>query len=122
LSVKTGNTTAGLLAETLDQATSKLLSQEKSPSPKVGQLDNRSSHFYLALYWAQALSEQIEKQDLQKQFQSIAEQLKSNEAKILSELNAAQGKPVNLGGYYDPDETLANEAMRPSVTMNKILA
>ena len=122
MSVKTGNTTAGLLAETLDQATSKLLSQEKSPSPKVGQLDNRSSHFYLALYWAQALSEQIENQDLQKQFQSIAEQLKSNEAKILSELNAAQGKPVNLAGYYDPDETLANEAMRPSVPMNKILA
>ena len=122
LSVKTGNTTAALLAETLDQATSKLLSQEKSPSPKVGQLDNRGSHFYLALYWAQALSEQIEIQDLQMQFQSIAEQLKSNEAKILSELNAAQGKPVNLGGYYDPDETLANEAMRPSVTMNRILA
>ncbi len=122
LSVKTGNKNAALLAKTLDQATSKLLSQEKSPSPKVGQLDNRGSHFYLALYWAQALSEQIENRELQKQFQSIAEQLKSHEATIVSELNAAQGKPVSLGGYYDPDETLANQAMRPSATMNEILA
>ena len=121
LSVRTGNKTAELLAKTLDYATSKLLSQEKSPSRKVGELDNRGSHFYLALYWAEALTAQTEDGNLEQRFQSIAEQLKSNEAEIIRELNAAQGKPVNLGGYYDPDETLANQAMRPSVTMNGIL-
>ena len=121
-SVKTGNKTAALLAKTLDQATSKLLNEEKSPSPKVGQLDNRGSHFYLALYWAQVLSEQTENADLQKQFQSIAAQLQASEATIISELNASQGKPVDIGGYYHPNETLANLAMRPSVTMNEILA
>ena len=122
LSVKTGNKAAALLAKTLDQATSKLLSHGKSPSRNVGQLDNRGSHFYLALYWAEALAEQIENGSLQQQFRPIVEQLKSNEATIVSELSAAQGKPVHLGGYYDPDETLANQAMRPSVTMNEILA
>ena len=122
LSVKTGNKAAALLAKTLDQATSKLLSHGKSPSRKVGQLDNRGSHFYLALYWAEALAEQIENGSLQEQFRSIAEQLKSNEATIVSELSAAQGTPVQLSGYYDPDENLANQAMRPSATMNEILA
>lgn len=122
LSIKTGNKEAKLLAKTLDQATSKLLSEDKSPSRSVGELDNRGSHFYLALYWANALAEQTENEALQHQFKPIAEQLKSNEATIVSELNAAQGKPVELRGYYDPDDTLADQAMRPSATLNTILA
>lgn len=122
LSIKTGNKEAKLLAKTLDQATSKLLSEDKSPSRSVGEMDNRGSHFYLALYWANALAEQTENEALQHQFKPIAEQLKSNEATIVSELNAAQGKPVELLGYYDPDDTLADQAMRPSATLNTILA
>jgi len=122
LSIKTGNREANLLAKTLDQATSKLLSEDKSPSRSVGELDNRGSHFYLALYWANALAEQTENETLQQQFKPIAEQLKSNEAAIVGELSATQGKPVELHGYYDPDDTLADQAMRPSATLNKILA
>ncbi|MDZ4852626.1 MAG: NADP-dependent isocitrate dehydrogenase [Pirellulaceae bacterium] len=120
LSNKTGNKQAKLLAKTLDQASSKLLSNDKSPSRNVGELDNRGSHFYLALYWAQALSDQSENEPIQKQFHAIANQLQSNEAAIIGELKAVQGKPVDIGGYYFPDETLANEAMRPSATMNKV--
>ena len=122
LSVKTGNQQAKLLARTLDEATSKLLTDDKSPSRNVGELDNRGSHFYLALYWAQALAAQSEDAQLQKLFQPLAEHLKSNEAKIISEIAATQGKPVSLGGYYDPDIALADQAMRPSATMNKILS
>jgi isocitrate dehydrogenase len=121
LGAKTGNKAAELLAKTLDQATSKLLSQGKSPSRKVGELDNRGSHFYLALYWAQALAGQTENDALRQQFKPIAERLVSSEAKILAELTTVQGKPVSLGGYYDPDEAQADQAMRPSPTLNTIL-
>jgi len=122
LSIKTGNKSAKLLAKTLDEATSKLLDEDKSPARDVDGLDNRGSHFYLALYWAQALAEQTDDIALQNLFQPIADELKANEAKILGELSAAKGKPVELGGYYDPDDALANQAMRPSTTLNRILA
>jgi len=122
LSIKTGNKSAKLLAKTLDEATSKLLDEDRSPSRDVSGIDNRGSHFYLALYWAQALAEQTEDDSLKNQFQPLADQLKANEATILNELSAAKGKPVELGGYYDPDERLADEAMRPSATLNRILA
>ena len=121
LSIKTGNALAKLLAKTLDIATSKLLAEDRSPARDVDGLDNRGSHFYLALYWAQALAEQSEDKALQNQFQPIANELNSNAATILAELNAAKGKPIELGGYYDPDDTLANRAMRPSATLNRIL-
>jgi len=122
LSIKTGNKSAKLLAKTLDEATSKLLDEDRSPSRDVSGIDNRGSHFYLALYWAQALAEQTKDDSLKNQFQPLADQLKANEATILNELSAAKGKPVELGGYYDPDERLADEAMRPSATLNRILA
>ncbi len=121
LSIKTGNQQARLLARTLDQATSKLLSEDKSPARDASGLDNRGSHFYLALYWAEALAEQNDDRLLQTQFKPIAEKLKSNEAKIMSEIRDTQGKPINLGGYYDPDEKLADQAMRPSVMLNLII-
>lgn len=122
LSTKTGNKRAKVLAKTLDQATSKLLTEDKSPSRSVGGLDNRGSHFYLALYWSQALANQADDEGLQKQFAPIAEQLQAHEKQIVAELAATQGKPVALGGYYDPNDTLADQAMRPSSTLNKILA
>lgn len=115
------NPKALVLAKTLDQATGKFLDLDKSPSRKVGGLDNRGSHFYLGLYWAEALAAQTEDKELQAQFKSIASELSSNEAKIIEELGAAQGKPVQIGGYYRPDAKLTTEAMRPSATMNKIL-
>ena len=115
------NPKALVLARTLDQATGKFLDLDKSPSRKVGGLDNRGSHFYLGLYWAEALAAQTEDKELQAQFKSIASELSSNEAKIIEELGAAQGKPVQIGGYYRPDAKLTTEAMRPSATMNKIL-
>lgn len=121
LSIKTGNASAKLLAKTLDIATSKLLDEDRSPARDVDGLDNRGSHFYLALYWAQALAEQSEDEALQNHFQPIANELNLNAATILAELNAAKGKPIELGGYYDPDDALANRAMRPSATLNRIL-
>jgi isocitrate dehydrogenase len=113
-----GNPKANVLAKTLDQATGKFLDEDKSPSRKVGGLDNRGSHFYLGLYWAQALAAQTEDKDLQQQFASVAKELEGNEAKILEELTAAQGKPVEIGGYYRPDAALTEKAMRPSATLN----
>ncbi|GGX03199.1 isocitrate dehydrogenase, NADP-dependent [Pigmentiphaga litoralis] len=113
-----GNPKANVLAKTLDQATGKFLDEDKSPSRKVGGLDNRGSHFYLGLYWAQALAAQTEDKDLQQQFASVAKELEGNEAKILEELTAAQGKPVQIGGYYRPDAALTEKAMRPSATLN----
>lgn len=115
------NDKALLLAETLDQATDKFLENKKSPSRKVGELDNRGSHFYLAYYWAQALANQNKDLDLKKQFAPVALVLKDNEEKIVNELNAIQGKSVDLGGYYLPDENLANAAMRPIAFFNTIL-
>ena len=115
------NSKALILAETLDDATDKFLDNKKSPSRKVNELDNRGSHFYLSLYWAQALANQNEDQDLKSSFAAIAKSLKENETQIIKELNAAQGSQVNIGGYYEPTESLVTRAMRPSVTFNKIV-
>ncbi|MHB8791231.1 MAG: NADP-dependent isocitrate dehydrogenase [Desulfobulbaceae bacterium] len=113
-----GNGTARLLAETLDQAIEKILEQEKSPSRKVHELDTRGSHFYLALYWAESLAAQDQNPELQARFAKVSRELGENEAKIVAELNAAQGRPVDLGGYYRPDREKANRALRPSPTFN----
>lgn len=115
------NDKAKILAETLDQAIGKFLDNDKSPARKVGQIDNRGSHFYLALYWAQALAAQQEDKELQSRFAAVAQQLGDNEAKINEELIGAQGKPVDMGGYYNPDEILTTQAMRPSATFNAII-
>ncbi|WP_299392694.1 NADP-dependent isocitrate dehydrogenase [uncultured Gelidibacter sp.] len=115
------NPKAQILADTLDEATGKLLDNGKSPLRKAGELDNRGSHFYLALYWAEALANQTSDAELQAEFKVLAEALKSNETVIVDELNKVQGKPVSIGGYYEPNETLVTEAMRPSATFNAIL-
>ena len=117
-----GNAQAQILAETLDEATAAFLQNNKSPSRKVNELDNRGSHFYLALYWARALAAQDKDADLKTQFAALAQQLADNEATIISELNAAQGSAVDIGGYYAPDEAKANAAMRPSPTLNAAIA
>ncbi|TRX70516.1 NADP-dependent isocitrate dehydrogenase [Carboxylicivirga sp. M1479] len=121
LSQNGDNTKAKVLGETLDDATSILLENRKSPSRKVNELDNRGSHFYLAMYWAQALAEQDTDAELKNSFTSIAQELANNEAKIVEELNAAQGQAVDVGGYYAPVFELASKAMRPSATFNAIL-
>jgi len=118
LAIKTGNKKAQVLAETLDQANGKFLDNNKSPSRKVNEIDNRGSHFYLTMYWAQALAEQTKDADLKARFTKLAKDLTENEDKIIKELNAAQGKLVELGGYYKPDDNLAEKAMRPSATFN----
>tara|TARA_R110001632_G_scaffold43376_6_gene110083 strand:- start:85469 stop:87694 length:2226 start_codon:yes stop_codon:yes gene_type:complete len=115
------NNKAKVLAETLDEATDKFLDNMKSPSRKVGELDNRGSHFYLALYWAEALANQNKDEELKNQFYSIANTLTINENTIISELNSIQGKAINIGGYYLPNSNLADNAMRPSKTLNSIL-
>jgi len=115
------NDKAQVLADALDQATGKILDNNRSPARKVGQIDNRGSHFYLALYWAQALSAQTKDQDIQKRFTPLAKTLTENEAKIDAELIAAQGKPVDMGGYYHPDFAKTSAAMRPSATFNAAL-
>ncbi len=115
------NTKAQILAETLDEATEKLLDNDKSPSRIAGELDNRGSHFYLALYWAEALANQSKDIELKAQFSNVSEQLKSHEIEIVNELNSVQGKPISIGGYYKPDETLTSNAMRPSATFNSII-
>ncbi len=115
------NPTARILADTLDQANAKFLESNKSPARKVGEIDNRGSHFYLALYWAQALAEQTEDKNLQARFATVAKQLADNEAKIAAELLGAQGKPVDMGGYYHPDMEKTTKAMRPSPTLNAIV-
>ncbi|CAM3863792.1 NADP-dependent isocitrate dehydrogenase [Kerstersia gyiorum] len=116
-----GNAKAKVLAKTLDQATGRFLDENRSPARKVGGLDNRGSHFYLALYWAQALAEQTEDAGLQAQFAPLAKALTANEAKIVAELAAVQGKPVDIKGYYRPDLSLVSQAMRPSTTFNETL-
>ncbi|AKU13166.1 Isocitrate dehydrogenase, NADP-dependent [Azoarcus sp. CIB] len=122
MSFKTGNAKAKLLAKTLDQATGKLLDNDKSPSRRTGQLDNRGSHFYLALYWAEALAAQGEDADLKARFAPLAKTLAENEQKIVAELSAVQGKPVDIGGYYYADPVKTEEVMRPSATLNAVLA
>ena len=119
---KTANSKALLLADTLNQAIGAILDNNKSPSRKVRELDNRGSHFYLALYWAQALAAQSQDADLQAEFAPLAQALASHEAAIIAELNAAQGQPVDIGGYYHPNDEKATKAMRPSATFNAVLA
>jgi len=121
MSQTTGNKSAAILGSTLDQATEKLLANGKSPSRKVGGLDNRGSHFYLALYWAEALSNQSENETLKNEFSALYQQLLTAEDKIVSELLAVQGHPVNLGGYYHPNSVKVSELIRPSSTFNSIL-
>ncbi len=116
------NKKAQVLATTLDQANGKFLESNKSPARKVGEIDNRGSHFYLALYWAQALAAQTEDKYLQARFTNLAKVLTENEAKIAGELIGAQGKPVDIGGYYHPDPEKTSKAMRPSATFNAALA
>ncbi len=116
------NKKAEVLAETLDQANAKILENNRSPARKVGELDNRGSHFYLALYWAQALAEQTKDKELQARFKPLAQALAENEQKILAELTAAQGKPQDIGGYYRPDFEKTSKAMRVSPTLNAALA
>ncbi len=115
------NRVAKILADTLDKANAKFLESNKSPARKVGEIDNRGSHFYLALYWAQALAAQTEDKGLADKFAKVAKQMADNEAKIAGELIAAQGKPQDVGGYYHPDDAKASKAMRPSQTLNAIV-
>ncbi|MCB1869582.1 MAG: NADP-dependent isocitrate dehydrogenase, partial [Gammaproteobacteria bacterium] len=121
LANSSGNKKALILSKTLDQATGKFLDSNKSPSRKVNELDNRGSHFYLTLYWAQALAEQTEDKNLQERFTGLARTLGENEEKIVDELNAAQGRAVDLGGYYHADPEIVANAMRPSATLNAAL-
>ncbi|MCL4161118.1 UNVERIFIED_CONTAM: hypothetical protein GTU68_020044 [Idotea baltica] len=118
---KTGNGKAAVLAKALNDANGKFLSNDKSPSRKVNELDNRGSHYYLAMYWAAALANQSDDEELKKAYKSMAEALIGNEQKILDELVAAQGKPVDIGGYYKPDVQKTDKSMRPSATLNAIL-
>ncbi|PYM90816.1 MAG: NADP-dependent isocitrate dehydrogenase [Candidatus Rokuibacteriota bacterium] len=115
------NTNAKVFAETLHQANTKFLDRDKSPSRKVGELDTRGSHFYLATYWAEALAAQTQSPELQARFAKVAKQLVEKEATILAELTAAQGRPVEIGGYFRPNPALASKAMRPSPTLNAIV-
>jgi len=121
LGIKTGSTKAKVLAQTLDAATGKLLDNRKSPSPKTGELDNRGSQFYLSLYWAQELSAQKDDAELAAYFAPLAKTLAENEAKIVAELLAVQGKPADIGGYYKLDEAKVTAVMRPSATFNAAL-
>ena len=122
IAAKTGNDKAAVLAEALNTANAKFLKENKSPSRKVGELDNRGSHFYLTMYWAQALAAQDKDAELKAQFAPLADMLAANEQTIVDELNAAQGSAVDMGGYYQPDESKLAQIMRPSVLFNKALA
>jgi isocitrate dehydrogenase len=122
LAQATANNRAQVLANTLDQANARFLESDKSPKRKVGEIDNRGSHFYLALYWAEALAKQTDDTELAGRFVKLAQALSEGEATIVAELNAAQGKPVDIGGYYRPDPAKASKAMRPSATLNAALA
>jgi isocitrate dehydrogenase len=113
---------AKVLADTLDTANGQFLEHDRSPGRKLGTIDNRGSHFYLALYWAQALAAQDQDADLKAVFAPVAEKLTGSEQAIVQELLAVQGKAVDIGGYYRPDEAKADAAMRPSATLNEILA
>lgn len=121
LAQKNNNDKAQVLASALDKANSTFLNNNKSPSRKAGELDTRGSHFYLALYWAQALAEQTQDKELQAKFIPVAEQLAENENKIVTELNEVQGNAVDIAGYYCPDSTLAAKVMRPSASLNAIV-
>jgi isocitrate dehydrogenase len=118
---KTGNPKALTLANALDRANGQILEHDRSPRRKVGDIDNRGSHFYLARYWARALAEQTDDAALRERFAPIARALEENESTIVAELNAVQGHPVEIGGYYHPDPALTSKAMRPSATFNRII-
>ncbi|MFI7011877.1 NADP-dependent isocitrate dehydrogenase [Streptomyces sp. NPDC050145] len=122
LATTTGNARAKVLGETLDRATGTFLNEDKSPTRRLGGIDNRGSHFYLALYWAQELAAQTEDAELAKAFAPLAESLKANEQKIVDELIAVQGSPADIGGYYQPSPAKAAQVMRPSQTLNEALA
>jgi isocitrate dehydrogenase len=121
LANKTGNAKGLVLATALDRANGRFLESNRSPSPKVGEMDTRGSHFYLALYWAQTLADQSQDRELQSTFSTVAQKLQGAEAQIVRELNETQGRAVNIGGYYHPDEALTTKAMRPSTTFNAVL-
>ncbi|MCL6484581.1 MAG: NADP-dependent isocitrate dehydrogenase, partial [Janthinobacterium lividum] len=121
MGIKTGNAKAKILAKTLDEATGKLLDNNKSPSPRTGELDNRGSHFYLAMYWAQALEAQKDDAQLAAHFAPLAKALAENEEKIVAELKAVQGKEMDIGGYYLPDPAKTEAVMRPSASLNAVL-
>ena len=121
IALRDDNGKAGVLVKTLEAATERLLENGKSPSRRTGEIDNRGSHFYLALYWAEELAEQCTDAELSAQFKSLARALADNEAKIVEDLIAVQGGPVDIGGYYQPDDALATAAMRPSATLNAII-
>jgi isocitrate dehydrogenase len=122
LGQKTGDKQILVLAQTLNVATSKFLDNNKSPGRDVNELDNRGSHFYLALYWAQALANQNDDSDLQTRFAQLAQALADRETQIVDELNSVQGQPVDIGGYYHPDPAKTEQAMRPSPLFNQLLA
>jgi isocitrate dehydrogenase len=122
LAEKTGNARATVIADALNDANAKYLSENRSPSRKVNELDNRGSHFYVALYWAAALAEQTVDAALAEQFAPVAAALAEHEQAILAELAAAQGAAVDIGGYYHPDDSKATAAMRPSPLLNQIIA
>jgi len=121
LAQTTGNARAQILADTLDQATAKFLDEDKSPARNIGEIDNRGSHFYLGMYWAEAMGAQSKDAELAERFGKLATFLNSNESKILDELISVQGKPVEIGGYYQPNAELVSKAMRPSATLNGAL-
>jgi isocitrate dehydrogenase len=121
LADRSGNNKARILADALHEANGKFLDNNKSPSRKVNELDNRGSHFYLALYWAQVLGAQTDDANLQAKFAGVAQQLSEKEAKIVDELIAAQGSAMDIGGYYQPDRETAEKAMRPSPAFNSII-
>jgi isocitrate dehydrogenase len=121
LAEQTKNPTAKLYARTLDEAVGSYLENARYPSRKVNEIDNRGSSFYLAMYWAQALARQDEDKAIKERFAPVAKELEAKEATIVEELLAAQGKPVDLGGYYQPDDAKATAQMRPSATFNAII-
>ena len=121
LAAVTKHEPAQILADTLNEATGQILNNNRSPSRKVNELDNRGSHFYLAQYWAQALASQDRDPNLRAEFEPIASRLTELEGQILDELNAAQGSPVDIGGYYHPDASKVAAAMRPSASFNEVL-
>jgi isocitrate dehydrogenase len=121
LAGNTGNENAKLIADALNVANGRYLENNKTPSRKVNELDNRGSHYYLAMYWAQAMSENDGNAELAERFGAVARTLAENEEKIIGELSAAQGAGVDIGGYYKPDDKLAEHAMRPSATLNDIV-
>ena len=122
LGLKHNNARATVLAKTLDQATGKLLENNKSPSRKTGELDNRGSHFYLGMYWAQTVANQTEDPELAAQFAPLAKALEENEDTIIAELAAVQGRPAELDGYYHANRDTVKKVMRPSATLNAVLA